>query len=276
MYVIILVRNVNHKLQVQLAISGRWKSIQLPLNKFQIFTRMEWEEWIKNNMIEKRIAVAIDGPAAAGKSTVAKIVAEKLSYIYIDTGAMYRALTLKALKQQLDLKNESKIEELLLHTIIELNQKENRQIVLLDGEDVTEEIRNQEVTNYVSYIAKIPTVREQMVLRQQKLAENRGVVMDGRDIGTHVLPDAEVKIFLIASVEERAMRRYEENKRRGIFTDLEELKEDIKKRDEMDMNREVSPLIKADDAVEVDTTSLTIDEVVQEILNVVSSYLKEV
>nr|WP_244986890.1 (d)CMP kinase [Oceanobacillus caeni] len=227
-------------------------------------------------MIEKRIAVAIDGPAAAGKSTVAKIVAEKLSYIYIDTGAMYRALTLKALKQQLDLKNESKIEELLLHTIIELNQKENRQIVLLDGEDVTEEIRNQEVTNYVSYIAKIPTVREQMVLRQQKLAENRGVVMDGRDIGTHVLPDAEVKIFLIASVEERAMRRYEENKRRGIFTDLEELKEDIKKRDEMDMNREVSPLIKADDAVEVDTTSLTIDEVVQEILNVVSSYLKEV
>ncbi len=227
-------------------------------------------------MIEKRIAVAIDGPAAAGKSTVAKIVAERLSYIYIDTGAMYRALTLKALKQQLDLKNESKIEELLLHTIIELNQKENRQIVLLDGEDVTEEIRNQEVTNYVSYIAKIPTVREQMVLRQQKLAENRGVVMDGRDIGTHVLPDAEVKIFLIASVEERAMRRYEENKRRGIFTDLEELKEDIKKRDEMDMNREVSPLIKADDAVEVDTTSLTIDEVVQEILNVVSSYLKEV
>jgi len=227
-------------------------------------------------MIEKRIAVAIDGPAAAGKSTVAKIVAEKLSYIYIDTGAMYRALTLKALKQQLDLKNESKIEELLLHTIIELNQKENRQIVLLDGEDVTEEIRNQEVTNYVSYIAKIPTVREQMVLRQQKLAENRGVVMDGRDIGTHVLPDAEVKIFLIASVEERAMRRCEENKRRGIFTDLEELKEDIKKRDEMDMNREVSPLIKADDAVEVDTTSLTIDEVVQEILNVVSSYLKEV
>ncbi|KKE79445.1 (d)CMP kinase [Oceanobacillus caeni] len=226
--------------------------------------------------MEKRIAVAIDGPAAAGKSTVAKIVAEKLSYIYIDTGAMYRALTLKALKQQLDLKNESKIEELLLHTIIELNQKENRQIVLLDGEDVTEEIRNQEVTNYVSYIAKIPTVREQMVLRQQKLAENRGVVMDGRDIGTHVLPDAEVKIFLIASVEERAMRRYEENKRRGIFTDLEELKEDIKKRDEMDMNREVSPLIKADDAVEVDTTSLTIDEVVQEILNVVSSYLKEV
>ncbi|WP_145523949.1 (d)CMP kinase [Virgibacillus sp. SK37] len=226
--------------------------------------------------MEKRIAVAIDGPAAAGKSTVAKIVAERLSYIYIDTGAMYRALTLKALKQQLDLKNESKIEELLLHTIIELNQKENRQIVLLDGEDVTEEIRNQEVTNYVSYIAKIPTVREQMVLRQQKLAENRGVVMDGRDIGTHVLPDAEVKIFLIASVEERAMRRYEENKRRGIFTDLEELKEDIKKRDEMDMNREVSPLIKADDAVEVDTTSLTIDEVVQEILNVVSSYLKEV
>lgn len=226
-------------------------------------------------MVKKRIAVAIDGPAAAGKSTVAKIIAEKLSYIYIDTGAMYRALTLKALKYQLDLKDESKIKELLLHTTIELHQKDNKQIVMLDGEDVTEEIRNQEVTNNVSYIAKISAVREQMVLRQQKLAENRGVVMDGRDIGTHVLPDAEVKIFLIASVEERAIRRYEENKRRGIATVLEELKEDIKKRDEMDMNREVSPLIKANDAVEVDTTSLTIEEVVQEILNVVSDYLKE-
>ncbi|WP_068672652.1 (d)CMP kinase [Oceanobacillus sp. Castelsardo] len=226
--------------------------------------------------MEKRIAVAIDGPAAAGKSTVAKIISEKLSYIYIDTGAMYRALTLKALNNNLDLKDESKIEEILLHTTIELNQKDNKQIVLLDGENVTEEIRNQEVTNNVSYIAKISAVREQMVLRQQKLAEHRGVVMDGRDIGTHVLPDAEVKIFLIASVEERAIRRYEENKRRGILTDLEELKEDIKRRDEMDMNRKVSPLIKASDAVEVDTTSLTIDEVVQAILNVVYNYLREV
>ncbi len=230
----------------------------------------------EKNMIEKRIAVAIDGPAAAGKSTVAKIISEKLSYIYIDTGAMYRALTLKALNNNLDLKDESKIEEILLHTTIELNQKDNKQIVLLDGENVTEEIRNQEVTNNVSYIAKISAVREQMVLRQQKLAEHRGVVMDGRDIGTHVLPDAEVKIFLIASVEERAIRRYEENKRRGILTDLEELKEDIKRRDEMDMNRKVSPLIKASDAVEVDTTSLTIDEVVQAILNVVYNYLREV
>jgi len=173
-------------------------------------------------MIERKIAIAIDGPAAAGKSTVAKIVAEKLSYIYIDTGAMYRAITLKALTHGVELNDEKAILELLLHTDIELSQKENKQIVLLDGEDVTEEIRTQKVTNNVSSIAKLASVRKEMVIRQQALAESRGVVMDGRDIGTHVLPDSEVKIFLIASVEERAKRRYEENIRRGIGSNLEE------------------------------------------------------
>ncbi|RKQ37678.1 (d)CMP kinase [Oceanobacillus halophilus] len=226
-------------------------------------------------MIERKIAIAIDGPAAAGKSTVAKIVAEKLSYIYIDTGAMYRAITLKALTHGVELNDEKAILELLLHTDIELSQKENKQIVLLDGEDVTEEIRTQKVTNNVSSIAKLASVRKEMVIRQQALAESRGVVMDGRDIGTHVLPDSEVKIFLIASVEERAKRRYEENIRRGIDSNLEELKEEIKTRDEIDSKREASPLIKAEDAIEVDTTSLSINEVVQQILNAVSNFLKK-
>ncbi|WP_156289303.1 (d)CMP kinase [Oceanobacillus salinisoli] len=228
-------------------------------------------------MKKRDIAIAIDGPAAAGKSTVAKIVAEKLSYIYIDSGAMYRALTLKALDQYVDLNDEKTILELLLHTKIELSQRNQKQIVLLDDADVTDEIRTQKVTNNVSYIAKLSSVRREMVLRQQELASarDRGVVMDGRDIGTHVLPDAEVKIFLIASVEERAKRRYEENTRRGIESDLEELKEEIKRRDEIDSKREASPLIKAEDATEVDTTSLTIDEVVQEILNAVSNYMEK-
>ncbi|WP_170150257.1 (d)CMP kinase [Oceanobacillus halophilus] len=225
--------------------------------------------------MERKIAIAIDGPAAAGKSTVAKIVAEKLSYIYIDTGAMYRAITLKALTHGVELNDEKAILELLLHTDIELSQKENKQIVLLDGEDVTEEIRTQKVTNNVSSIAKLASVRKEMVIRQQALAESRGVVMDGRDIGTHVLPDSEVKIFLIASVEERAKRRYEENIRRGIDSNLEELKEEIKTRDEIDSKREASPLIKAEDAIEVDTTSLSINEVVQQILNAVSNFLKK-
>ncbi|RLL48191.1 (d)CMP kinase [Oceanobacillus piezotolerans] len=221
------------------------------------------------------IAIAIDGPAAAGKSTVAKIVAETLSYVYIDTGAMYRAITLKALQQDLDLNDEAAILELLLHTKIELNKQEKSQIVLLDNEDVTNDIRTSEVTNNVSYVAKLPKVRKEMVERQQALADNRGVVMDGRDIGTHVLPKAEVKIFLVASVDERAKRRHEENLKRGIESSLEELTREIENRDFIDSKRETSPLIKADDAIELDTTSLSIDQVVQEILNEVNRYFNQ-
>lgn len=226
-------------------------------------------------MTEKAIAIAIDGPAAAGKSTVAKKIAEKLSYIYIDTGAMYRAITFKALNKKINLNDEKEIHQLVLRTKIEFKAQNNKQIVMLDDKDVTDEIRNPEVTNAVSQIARQSSVRKELVARQQQLAENRGVVMDGRDIGTHVLPDAEVKIFLIASVEERAIRRFEENKIRGINTDLEVLKQEIKTRDESDMNRKVSPLVKAEDAIEVDTTSLTIDEVVNHILNIVSEYMKK-
>lgn len=226
---------------------------------------MYGEEWIPF-MENKTITVAIDGPAAAGKSTVAKIVAEKLSCIYIDTGAMYRAITWKALKNDVNVNDEAALVKLLETTIMELKQGKDGQLVFMDGQDVTTAIRSNKVTNAVSYVAKHPLIREEMVRRQQLLAEEKDVVMDGRDIGTHVLPDAEVKIFLVASVEERAKRRYEENKRNGIHTDFNELKKEIQQRDELDSKREISPLIKAEDAVEIDTTSLTIEEVAKRIL----------
>lgn len=223
-------------------------------------------------MEEKPIAIAIDGPAAAGKSTVAKIIAEKLGYIYIDTGAMYRALTLKALRENVNLDDEMGILNILMDTEIVLKQSNEGQLVLLDGSDVTNEIRFQHVTTKVSYVAKLASIRKEMVIRQQKMAEKRGVVMDGRDIGTHVLPDAEVKIFLIASVEERAKRRYDENTKKGIASNMLELKKEIEVRDRIDSNREASPLIKAPDAIEVDTTSLSILEVAERILAAVASY----
>lgn len=223
-------------------------------------------------MQEQNTAIAIDGPAAAGKSTVAKIVAEKLKYIYVDTGAMYRALTLKVLNLDIDPSDEEAVLEVLLETDIELTNESNGQRVLLDGQDVTNEIRHQPVSANVSYIAKLPTVRKEMLKRQQELAKDRGVVMDGRDIGTHVLPNAAVKIFLVASVEERAKRRHEENMAKGIPSELDQLKKEIQQRDEIDSNREIAPLTKAEDAIEVDTTSLSIEEVVDRILLEVEKY----
>jgi cytidylate kinase len=215
----------------------------------------------------KKISIAIDGPAAAGKSTVAKIVAEKLSYVYIDTGAMYRAFTLKALEEKIELEDEEALLSSLKRTKIDLLPGGKGQIVLLDGRDVTALIRNGEVTNSVSIVAKHPLVRKEMVTRQQQLASGGGVVMDGRDIGTHVLPNAELKIFLLASVEERALRRHKENVENGFPSDLEKLKEEIALRDKLDSERETAPLKKAADAVELDTTSLSINEVVEKILS---------
>jgi CMP/dCMP kinase len=219
--------------------------------------------------MENKISIAIDGPAAAGKSTVAKIVAEKLSYIYIDTGAMYRALTYKAIYNQLNLEDEALLFDTLLSTVIELKPSDKGQLVFLDNHDVTDLIRTSEVTNSVSYVARHPKVREEMVKRQQAFATKGGVVMDGRDIGTHVLPNAEVKVFLLASVEERAERRHAENLEKGFSSDLEKLKEEIAKRDKIDSEREVAPLKKANDAIEIDTTSLSIPDVVEKIMTLV-------
>jgi cytidylate kinase len=216
--------------------------------------------------MKKKISIAIDGPAAAGKSTVAKLVAENLSYIYIDTGAMYRALTLKALTKDVNLENAMELYTLLTQTQIQLVPEKGGQFVYLDGNDVTDKIRSQEVTNSVSIVSKHQSVREEMVSRQQRLAAGGGVVMDGRDIGTHVLPQAEVKVFLVASVEERAVRRHTENLEKGYPSDLQQLKEEIEKRDKLDSEREVAPLKKASDAKLIDTTALSIEQVVNRIV----------
>ncbi|WP_040208333.1 (d)CMP kinase [Neobacillus jeddahensis] len=219
--------------------------------------------------MEKKLSIAIDGPAAAGKSTVAKIVAENLSYLYIDTGAMYRALTYKAIAHHINLEDQDALLDMLLSTDIKLLPSEKGQLVYLDNSEVTNEIRSSEVTNSVSYVAIHQKVREEMVRRQQSFAIKGGVVMDGRDIGTHVLPDAEIKVFLLASVDERAERRHTENIQKGYPSNLEKLKEDIARRDKIDSEREVAPLKKAEDAVEIDTTSLTIPKVVEKIMALV-------
>ena len=219
--------------------------------------------------MNNRLQIAIDGPASAGKSTVAKLVAKKLNYIYCDTGAMYRCVTLKALNQKLDLNDETKIEDMLKSTKIDFKPGNPVQKVFLDGMEVTEDIRQNDVTRNVSTIAAQKAVRAILTKWQRHLAEDGGIVMDGRDIGSAVLPNAQVKIFLVASVDERAQRRYKENKSKGIPTDLEQLKKDIALRDHKDSTRKISPLTKAADAIEIDTTSMSIDDVVNEILQIV-------
>ena len=222
----------------------------------------------------KSIQIALDGPAAAGKSTIAKIVAEKLGYIYIDTGAMYRAITLKALNAGVDLASSEQTGKLLMNTQIDLQPSDDGQLVFLDGKNVSEDIRSQSVTSNVSLIASHESVRQRMVELQQQLASGRGVVMDGRDIGTDVLPNAELKVFMSASVEERARRRYEENLKRGFDTPLADLQKEIAARDKMDSERVVSPLRQAEDAIFLDTTELTIEEAASEILKLAEERLK--
>ncbi|GGE11175.1 cytidylate kinase [Marinithermofilum abyssi] len=215
----------------------------------------------------KRLSVAIDGPAGAGKSTVARQVAENLGLTYVDTGAMYRAVTWKALQKQADLHNEEEITRIAREADIRLTPGQNGMDVWVDGKKVTEDIRTPEVTSNVSAVAGMPGVRQALVEKQRQMAVAGGVVMDGRDIGTHVLPDAEVKVFLTASIEERAQRRFKEMKRKGYSVDLDQLREEIRRRDEMDSNREHSPLRAASDAVHVDTTNRSLEEVIQTILN---------
>ena len=218
--------------------------------------------------MNKKLSIAIDGPAAAGKSTVAKIIARRLTYIYIDTGAMYRALTYKALNNGIDPNNEAALYDLLMSTDIKLQNGANGQDVLIDGIIASDEIRTPNVTKNVSAVSQHKLVREEMVRRQQAMSEQGGVVMDGRDIGTQVMPNAEVKIFMLASVDERAKRRHDENILKGFDSDLEQLKKEIAARDKFDSEREVSPLKKAADAIELDTTSLSIEEVVEAIMKI--------
>lgn len=213
--------------------------------------------------------IAIDGPSSAGKSTIAKKVAARLGTTYLDTGAMYRALTLSALRKGADFESEPAILAVLDESEIHLTQVEGHQTVFLNDEDVTETIRSTDVTKNVSVVSSHEKVRAEMVRRQQRFAEKGGIVMDGRDIGTVVLPNADLKIYLVASAEERALRRYRESIAKGMTVSLEQLTADMKARDHYDMNREASPLRKADDAVELDTTHLSIDAVVETVLNLI-------
>lgn len=217
-----------------------------------------------------RISIAIDGPASSGKSTVAKILAKEFNYIYTDTGAMYRAVTYLAITHQIAFSDEIKLVELLDRYPISFKQKVDGQHVLVANEDVTVAIRQPNVTRAVSEVSAHEKVREALVAIQRKIGKDGGVVMDGRDIGTAVLPQAEVKIFLVASVTERAQRRYKENLEKGIPTDLEILTEEIQERDHYDSTRKVSPLRQAEDAVRIDTTGKSISQVVQAIKDVMN------
>ncbi|OEF97280.1 cytidylate kinase [Vulcanibacillus modesticaldus] len=217
----------------------------------------------------KTIKIAIDGPAGAGKSTVAKLVARELGYLYIDTGAMYRALTYMALKEGIDLNDEQELNKYLMNHSIQLINDGVIQKVEIDGEDVTDLIRTPEVNKNVSLVASHPEVRKTMVKIQQDLSKDQSVVMDGRDIGTYVLPNAELKIYLTASINERAKRRYEELIKKGFQANLEEIIEDISLRDKRDKERATAPLKQADDAILIDTSSLSIEEVVEKIMKLV-------
>jgi len=222
----------------------------------------------------KTIQIAIDGPASSGKSTVAKIIAKDFGYTYLDTGAMYRAATYIALQHQINPEESSQLLDLLDQYPISFGRSEDgEQLVYVGDVDVSHPIRENTVTNAVSAFAAIPAIREKLVALQQEIAQQGGIVMDGRDIGTVVLPKAELKIFLVASVDERAERRYKENLSKGIETDLETLKEEIAARDYKDSHRETSPLKQAEDAIYLDTTGLSILEVVEKIKSEAQKHL---
>lgn len=222
--------------------------------------------------------IAIDGPAGAGKSTIARKVAAGLGYLYIDTGAMYRALTYHVLAQGLDPLDEEQVKSALdtLNLRLETASSEGINRVFLGAQEITEQIREPQVSQNVSAVSSHLSVRKAMVGLQKGLAKNGNVVMDGRDIGTAVMPDADLKIYLNASVEERAKRRQKELLARGVNVSLKELIEQISHRDFLDSTRKISPLCKADDAIEIDTTHLTVDQVVESVLTLVSRREKSV
>jgi cytidylate kinase len=218
-------------------------------------------------------SIAIDGPAAAGKSTVAKQVAKILNCVYIDTGAMYRAITWYALSKGVDPKDEEKVTALLPEIDLSLHLDGK---VVVNDQDITKEIRTTEVADNVSYIASYKKIRLHLVELQRKMSKNVSVVMDGRDIGSYVLPYADVKIFQVASVETRAVRRYKENLEKGINCSIEEIEENLRKRDYIDSHREFAPLKKAEDSFVLDTSNMTIDEAVNAIIKIVKNKLGEV
>lgn len=214
-----------------------------------------------------RFNIAIDGPSAAGKSTIADLLAEKLGYNHLDTGAMYRAVAYKAIKQNIPFDEEDKIVEMIDNMDLEM-MADGR--VILDKEDISDSIRTDEISMGASNVSKLKGCRTALVAMQQRICKDGGYILDGRDIGTVVLKDAPVKIYMVASPEARAHRRMLQNQEKGLEADYETILEDIKKRDYQDMHREISPLTKAEDAVEIDTSDMTIDEVVERVLEIIA------
>ena len=215
--------------------------------------------------------IAIDGPAGAGKSTIARRVAKELSFIYVDTGAMYRAMALYLLRKEFNRDDTEQIGNICQDAEISIEYQNGEQIVLLNGENVNSYLRTEEVGNMASVSSAVPRVREKLLSLQRKLAKDMSVVMDGRDIGTTILPDADVKIYLTASSLTRAKRRYLELQEKGTVCNLDDIQKDIEERDQRDMNREISPLRQAKDAVLVDSSDLTIQQVVDRILQIFRS-----
>ena len=215
--------------------------------------------------------IAIDGPAGAGKSTIARRVAKELSFIYVDTGAMYRAMALYLLRKEVNKDDTEQIGNICQDAEISIEYQNGEQIVLLNDENVNSYLRTEEVGNMASVSSAVPRVREKLLSLQRKLAKDMSVVMDGRDIGTTILPDADVKIYLTASSLTRAKRRYLELQEKGTVCNLDEIQKDIEERDQRDMNREISPLRQAEDAILVDSSDLTIQQVVNRILQIFRS-----
>ncbi len=209
--------------------------------------------------------IAIDGPAGAGKSTIAKLAAKELGFIYIDTGAMYRTIALYLIREHVDCEDEQALSDALRSIEVEISYTDGVQQLILNGENVTDLIRTEEVSQMASVSSAKPQVRQKLLQLQRTAAEKYDVIMDGRDIGTVILPDAQLKIYLTASIEERARRRYTEMQEKGIECDLREIEADIAERDERDMNREVSPLKQAEDAVLIDSSHMTITDVCEKI-----------
>ncbi|OUP77780.1 cytidylate kinase [Erysipelatoclostridium sp. An173] len=220
----------------------------------------------------KKISIAIDGPSAAGKSTIAKIVAKKLDYVYIDTGAMYRCVGYYCLENNVDLHDENAVTQALDNIKIEMNSANQ---VFLNQEDVSAKIRHDRISMAASVVSAYQEVRNFLVLQQRQMASQGGVILDGRDIGTVVLPDAQLKIYQVASSKTRAKRRYLENLQRGLEADLDTIQKEIEQRDYQDMHRKISPLKKADDAIEIDTSDLSLEEVVDKVMELVIQKQKE-
>lgn len=213
--------------------------------------------------------IAIDGPAGSGKGTITKSVADKIGFFRLDTGALYRCVTLEVIRNNIELSDVKSIVDIARNMKVRFvtNEKLNElDYVFLNDEDVTKAIRSNEVNNLISPVSTIRELREEMLGIQRKMAENKNTIMEGRDIGTVIFPNADLKIYLNADIEERARRRYKENIEKGIETNYEEVLQILKNRDKIDMEREVSPLKKADDAIEIDSTNLSIEEVVDEIV----------